>query len=273
MSLGMLAWEEQWLVKWFWWETHCWLHVNQTPGQSGPSRQPFRNNVLLQRAWKLLQLAAFITHLLPFSYLEVGFILKTNKDKGKVSVYADMQSSFEWWVLAMHAGRPVPPVRDSEYGPRQAAGSYKNSSIIQFWSRLSTLHISSIILQAVLLKEHFKVENKEKKFPSQSLIKGRMSCFCTLIGWSTLLRSPHWPLLLLRFQGHLCLSSVCVLPDLWLDKRLRIANYQQAQLSQLNKQLSALKPNPVPCFLIQCPIRAPYFSPSIIESPGCSSAG
>lgn len=153
---------EQWLVKCFWWETHCWLHVNQTPGQSGPSRQPFRNNVLLRRAWKLLQLAAFITHLFPFSYLEVGLIRKIQQREREslcLCRRGELLRSWhpcEWCVLAMHAVRPVPTVWDGKYGPRQAAGSYKNSSIIHFWFSLSTLHIPSIILpQAVLLKETF----------------------------------------------------------------------------------------------------------------------
>lgn len=212
----------------------------------------------------------------------LGLILKTQQRQRKslcLSRHAELPRSWhpcEWCVLAMHAGRPVPPIRDGEYGPRQAAGSYKNSSVIHFWFSFSTPHVSGIILQAVLLKEDFKGKEILGMCSRVKASSTRMSCFtpfCTLIGWNTLLRCPHWPLPLLRFQGHLRLSSVCVLSDLWLYKRLRIANYQQAQLSQLNKQLSALKPNPVPCFLIQCPIRAPYFSPSIIESPGCSSVG
>lgn len=88
----------------------------------------------------------------------------------------------------MHAGRPVPPIRDGEYGPRQAAGSYKNLSVIHFWFSFSTLHVSGIILQAVLLKEDFKVENKEKKFSewflSQSLINADVVFYPIL--------HPHW---------------------------------------------------------------------------------
>lgn len=84
--------------------------------------------------------------------------------------------------------RPL-PVRDGENGPRQAAGSDKNSSIIHFWFGLSTPRISSIAPQAAPpRKEHFKVwggEIRKKKFwerfPSQSLIKADV-IFRSLIG-------------------------------------------------------------------------------------------
>lgn len=134
----------------------CWLggfggkHTvacKPKPGQSGPSRQPFRNNVLLRRAWKLLQLAAFITHFPTFFYLEVGLILKTQQRQRKsLCRHAALPCSWhpcKWCMLAMHAGRPVLPVRDGENGPRQAAGSYKNSSIIQFWFILHLLFPAS----------------------------------------------------------------------------------------------------------------------------------
>lgn len=51
-----------WLAKWFGGKCTVLVACKPIQGQAGPSKQQSLNNDLLQWAWKLPQLAAFITH-------------------------------------------------------------------------------------------------------------------------------------------------------------------------------------------------------------------
>lgn len=111
--------------------------------------------------------------------------------------YTQTNTSCEWHALGMLLGRPPPPVWDSEYGTRQAANSYKDSSIIQSCLFLSshTLDISSYNYLAKLSKGREEgqweklVVREGQTAPSWSLLSQHSSCstnmfsrVCALIG-------------------------------------------------------------------------------------------
>lgn len=64
-------------------------------------------------------------------------------------------------MVGMLAGRAAPPVWDSEYGTRQAAGSYKASSIIQ--SSLSSQFRHTVRIQLKLTAELCQTRKKDRK--------------------------------------------------------------------------------------------------------------
>lgn len=153
----------------------------------------------------------------------------------------------------MLLGRPAPPVWGSEYGTRQAANSYKDSSIIQ-----SCLFLSSHTLDISSYNYLAKLSKGREEGQWEKLIAGKDRLFHRYLYWvNTAPAAPicfpqsvaslakvhfwdlHFDLCPFYCSKDLCLLrlfSLCVSSVWWLG----IANYQQAQLSQLNNQLSVL---------------------------------